>query len=383
MLEGLELPRVSFRKGISKYTQVQRQIREMINDGTLKPNTRLPSETRIAKELAVSVSTIRQALEGLRQDGLLDRIHGSGTFVRSCQGGKLSGSSVNSSLIACVVGDMRWVEKVPYPAMVEIFRGVHRVVDNSNYTFSITGLDKRNTNFVDDYILGIFAPGTVAGLLVSAQELANSEIERLSETGVPTVVCNRFSHLPSLLSVRVNICEGVFEAVDYLIRLGHKRIALLNSRSTYPLGMEILVGLRTALQKHGIGFDPEYVRDVGYNADLALSAMRELLNVDRERRPTAALLADDVLARRIVNEVEKDGLKVPDDLSVIGCTELPEAGPTSKCLSTIYVPLEEMGRCGAQMLIDELTGKGVENRSVILPVEFHPGETTAEPSQGS
>jgi len=382
MLETVNLPRVSFTTGISKYVQLQNQIKKMITNGELKPHSRLPSESQMAEQFSVSVFTVRQALDGLQREGLLDRVQGNGTFVRGYKSANSNRQLRSSRMLACVVGNMRWAEQ-DYPAMVQLIRGLNSAIDKSSYNLSITALSNRGADWPKDYILGILPPNAVAGLVLSAQELSEVEALRLAKSGLPTVMLNRYSPDHLTMSVRADICRGIYEAVDYLIGLGHRKIALLNSRNETPLGRERLAGYRAALLKAELTFDPQYVWQVDYEPPWALEATKVLFGLAAHRRPTAILTADDVIAWDVIKHVEQDGLRVPDDISIVSCTEFAGFGPKYKhmSLSTIYMPIEELGRLAMQMLLDELSGKKIENREVVLPVEFHPGGTIAAPGQ--
>ena len=170
--------------------------------------------------------------------------------------------------------------------------------------------------------------------------------------------------------------EGGYAATQHLIDLGHRRIAHVRGRGDLESAHLRERGYRAALRDAGIPFDPDLVRDGGYRAAWSTDAAHELLT--RADRPTAIFAANDLSAFGVLDVARDLGLRVPEDLSVVGFDDIPEAARVSPRLTTIAQPLQAMGARAVDMLLARLDGKDVEDH-VQLASHLVVRETTAPP----
>ncbi|HUG51658.1 MAG TPA: substrate-binding domain-containing protein, partial [Terrimesophilobacter sp.] len=126
-------------------------------------------------------------------------------------------------------------------------------------------------------------------------------------------------------------------------------------------------GYRESLAAAGIPFDPALVRDGGYQAALTAEAARELLT--SPDRPTAVFAANDMSALGVLAVAHELGLRVPEDLSVIGFDDVPEAASSTPPLTTMAQPLHDLGAQALEMLVGLLNGQDVPSH-VQLPAEL-------------
>jgi LacI family transcriptional regulator len=179
-------------------------------------------------------------------------------------------------------------------------------------------------------------------------------------TGMPTVDSDNF--------------EGAVVATQHLLTLGHRRIGFLGGRADLESARQREVGFRHAMAKAGVKVDERLVGVGGYRQDTAEAPARELLG--RPKRPTAVFAANDLSAIATMEVALGLGLRVPEDLSIIGFDNVPESALAAVPLTTITQPLQRMGFEALRLLIDLI--EGVERDThVRLPTELVRRASTA------
>ena len=186
-------------------------------------------------------------------------------------------------------------------------------------------------------------------------------------TSIPVVAIDPHTGPGGPSTIDSDNVGGARVATQHLIDLGHRRIAHIRGRSDLASAELRETGYRESLAEAGIPFDPELVRDGGYKAALTAGAARELLT--RPDRPTAVFAANDMSALGVMKVASELGLRVPEDLSVIGFDDIPEAARSMPPLTTMAQPLNDLGAQALHMLIELLDGNDVPSH-VQLPAEL-------------
>jgi LacI family transcriptional regulator len=186
-------------------------------------------------------------------------------------------------------------------------------------------------------------------------------------TSIPVVAIDPHSGPGGPSTIDSDNVGGARAATRHLIELGHRRIAHIRGRSDLASAQLREVGYRESLAEAKIAFDPALVRDGGYQAALTAEAARELLT--GPDRPTAVFAANDMSALGVMKVAGELGLRVPEDLSVIGFDDIPEAVRSLPPLTTVAQPLHDLGAQALRMLIELLDGHEVPGH-VQLPAEL-------------
>ena len=202
--------------------------------------------------------------------------------------------------------------------------------------------------------------------------------EELRVIQVPFVSCtsaNRFGTLSEEASVSIDDRQAAREAVDHLIRLGHRSIAALvpgvSDRSISELRFD---GYRAALADHGITWDPELLAETGdFSMEAAYRGTMELL--DRNKAFTGLFVLSDTMAMAAMKAILDRGLRVPEDISVIGIDGLRLSEYTVPTLTTMVQPTEELGTAAVELLMEMLRGGSPAHRTVA--VRLRPGASAA------
>src|SRR5439155_8996221 len=157
---------------------------------------------------------------------------------------------------------------------------------------------------------------------------------------VPLVVLDPVSARQDVHAIGATNRLGGRQATEHLIALGHRRIAIITGRRGRVCVGERLAGYREAMAGAGLDVAPQYVRGGEFTEAGAQRAMRELL--DLERPPSAVFACSDQMALGAYRALAERGLRVPEDVSVVGFDDLPDARWVSPALTTVRHPLHEI-----------------------------------------
>ncbi|ASN04595.1 LacI family DNA-binding transcriptional regulator [Virgibacillus necropolis] len=199
----------------------------------------------------------------------------------------------------------------------------------------------------------------------------NKLIELASQ--YPIVQCSEFDEDSSISYVTINNELAAYHAVKHLIKIGQKKIALINSDEKFLYARERRRGYEKALNEYGLKVEADWICNTeSLDFEDGKRAMRRLL--DLFDRPTAVFAVSDMLAIGALKEVNSSGLRVPQDFAMIGFDKIAFSNMTHPTLTTIAQPMYKMGCISAKMIINKIQGKQVE--SIILDHELVIREST-------
>lgn len=188
----------------------------------------------------------------------------------------------------------------------------------------------------------------VDGMIILNGRLGDAALKALAKT-LPVVVTGRTIKAPGLGALDFNNVEGARLATQHLIDLGHRDIAHLSGDLAHPDARERLAGYRAALEAAGLPYRESLVESGGYFEDGGRDATQRLL--DRGARFTALFAANDQMAFGASVVLHKQGLHVPDDVSLVGFDDLAQAAYMAPPLSTVHQASLELGRTAAQSML--------------------------------
>ena len=207
--------------------------------------------------------------------------------------------------------------------------------------------------------------GRADGAVVSGPLFDDPELADLVAEGFPIVIQG---HLPGAAapSVDVDNVASARLAVDHLLELGHRRIACItNAALTYTAAADRLAGYREALATAGLAAAPELVEAGAFDAESGHRAMTRILE---RARPDAVFVASDVVALGAIGALREAGLRVPDDVSVVGFDDVPLAAYFDPPLTSIRVPAYDLGLAAGHALLDRIQGHEVPLRTLLPTV---------------
>ncbi|GHH91877.1 LacI family DNA-binding transcriptional regulator [Streptomyces capillispiralis] len=217
-----------------------------------------------------------------------------------------------------------------------------------------------------------------AGILFHLAEPSGPQYAWLAQHRVPfALVDPDHEPPPGVVSVGGANWQGGMTATEHLLALGHERIAVIAGNRHTPSGAARTAGYRSALAAAGVRHRPEYVRHADPGEGAARRRMRELL--DLPEPPTAVFVCSDRMVSGVYQALAERGLRVPDDLSVVGFDDLPEARWLTPALTTVRQPLSEMAATALHLLLRMMDGHRPESTRTELSTRLVERASTAVP----
>ena len=266
--------------------------------------------------------------------------------------------------VGMVIGD------IANPFAAELSRGVREVLEPRGYTLFIC--ISEHTAKEDVLAFDSLADHRADGVIVAtrASKSGNERLEELIDSGIPVSLIGRdFRHEHADLVLADNL-KGGYEATRHLIDSGHKHIGFIGVSLSEGLRLRRFQGYLEALKDHGLTVDEQLIvggRDVngqmpGYSTEeMGFDGMMKLLGL--KQRPTAVFARNDFTAMGALNAIKRAGLRIPDDIALMGYDDIPLASHTSPALTTVRQPTREQGRCAAEFLLRRVEGDREQPRA--------------------
>jgi LacI family transcriptional regulator len=207
----------------------------------------------------------------------------------------------------------------------------------------------------------------VDGLIISGPRSDDPLLAELEEDQFPLILHGRLKDC-AIPCVDVDNKAGAYQAVTHLIGLGHQRVGFVsNAPLSYAGTQDRFAGYRQALTEHDLPLDDYLVGTAAFLPETGEAAMEELLALPE--RPTAVFAASDVVAIGVMGAIQAAGLKIPDDVAVVGFDDIFLAAHTQPPLTTVRVPAYGLGWTAAEILISLIEGEE-EVSAVTLETEL-------------
>lgn len=339
--------------------QVKRALEEQILTGQLRRGDFLPPEVELCSLFAVSTITIRRALMELARDGLIRRKGGIGTVVTA------ESKKTKFALLFLGFDDDDWSKRAAI--FGSLLGGIGDAAWRANADFTTIRI---GANEDPQPILKMLADEReVDGVLLRvAGDVEEAHIAFLESRAMPYVVIKRHIEGRSMSFVTRDDAGAVAQATEHLIGLGHQRIGLIVGPLDISPRRAILDGYRRAIERHGIPFDGRLVKTMpdGHlpTESDGFASMRELLHLPDP--PTAVLTNGAFVTGGAYDAIDRAGLRIPDDVAVIGCGETFDAPGLRPALTTVGTSYEEIGRVSAETLFRLIARPGSPPLSVFV-----------------
>ena len=222
------------------------------------------------------------------------------------------------------------------------------------------------SNELDDELKQRILRGhSMDGYVFIGHDVADEAIEVVESLEKPIVVLGHDTENPHLASVDVDNVDGAYKATKYLIELGHERIGVIAGPLEAQEALDRVNGYKMALKDHSLESDKSLVLPSEFSQQGGYQCMQRLLL----RGPTAVFCTSDAQAMGALLAIHEAGLKVPEDISIIGYDDLPPARFLIPPLTTMQQPIYTMGQRATNLLIDLIEGETeVVTRQLLQPV---------------
>ncbi len=259
---------------------------------------------------------------------------------------------------------------------MEIIKGVENIARQNDMSVILTESGSRHAPG-PEWIAGVLRRRP-AGVILVFSDLAPAHKEQLRSRAVPFVIIDPAGDpSPGVPSVGSANWSGGLMATRHLIELGHTRIATITGPEDMMCSLARLDGYRSAMNSASIPLDPELVRFGDFHIDGGRAAAAELLALPEP--PTAIFAGSDLQAFGVLDAARSRGLRIPEDLSVVGYDDLPLAEWSSPRLTTIHQPLERMAEEASRLVLRLRDGDEVGNTRMDLAINLVVRDSTAPP----
>jgi LacI family transcriptional regulator len=219
----------------------------------------------------------------------------------------------------------------------------------------------------------IFNTSLVDGVIITADRREDSFVNQLVEHGVPLVFVGKPEPGVNVPYVNVDNEYGGYLATEYLINRGCRRIAAIIVRYN-TAGEDRHTGYCKALEAHGIPYDECLVGEADFSHESGFAAMKTLLAANN--KPDAVFTSSDQMAVGAQRAISEAGLRIPEDIALVGFDDLPLAALAEPPLTTIRQPIEALGPAAIELLQQAITFPPDSLESIVLPVELVVRSTT-------
>lgn len=326
----------------------------------------------IAREVGVSPSTVSRALSDspLISQATKERVH---TVAKRLgyERNELARALVkgSSEAIGLVVPD------ITNPFFADIARGVGEVAHAFGYGVILCNTAEsleRGLNYIR-----LLRRKRVDGLIITNATRNDPVAKQLVSSKTPFILVSRLWEGIETSYVTGDDYYGARQAVEHLIALEHKRIGFIGGPAAVQSSNDRMQAYRTVLQEHGIAPQEEWIRYAGFTQQAGREAGKRMLSLTV--RPTAIFAANDVTALGVLEAAEDLGLRVPEDLSLVGYDNISYAALPRIQLTTVAQPAFEMGKIATEWLISTLAGERRKPLRRVLKPHLVVRRTTAVP----
>ena len=356
-------------------------IRDRIEKGVYLPGERLPAERVLAAEFSVSRSVVRSAFARLTEQCMIEQSHYRRPYVtfreamplRTANGIAHSEPARSISTVAAILPS-----DPVFAGGLSIVAGIHKVLADTDSPYRLTFLDtyhkdrpevlRRERKAVESAL-----SDNVAGLMYwyfSPEDYILEIVDR--HPTLPLIFLDRHPQEVDCDFVGLDDVASSRVAVEYLMDLGHRRIAHIMDPGNFTTIVERAQGYREAHTSRGVSLDENLVFHLDWSDDEALvtnteEAFQALFSLSDP--PTAVFTSNDYIALRFIKVAQAHGLRVPEDISVVGHGNMERYTPHDAFLTTVDQPFDMIGRTAAKLLLKRLE-QGPNRRSyqqIILP----------------
>jgi DNA-binding LacI/PurR family transcriptional regulator len=259
------------------------------------------------------------------------------------------------------------------PFWPETARGLQDTVEVAGYSIVLANSDWDAER--EDQFLRTARRNRFDGLALNPTAVTNQE---LLASGMPIVILGLREGFPDLDMVGSDTYGGTLEALDYLYRLGHRRIGFIRGRHNSGRGQARYGGYTDFLQQHALAMDLSLIVDAPFDVASGKQALQSLLRLPQ--LPTAVFASNDLLAIGAMQAAREAGLNVPADLSIIGMDDIYPSSLTTPGLTTMSKSKYEIGCQAGKFLLERINGKAPQRgRRHVIPCQLIVRGSTAPP----
>ena len=264
--------------------------------------------------------------------------------------------------------------------MKNVLNGALHVCDKSGYSLLLRPLTLPDESLVDDIRQFVFKT-RMDGIVLTAPIVDIPEVKSmLSDQDIPYACLAPRDHEDNAIVIQCDDEAASLSLTEYMISLGHQRIAFIKGHPDHGATHKRLRGYRAALKKHNLAYDAKLVKQGYFDFESGKSAAQKLLGL--AQLPTAIIASNDDMAAGVAFEAHEKGIAIPQDVSVVGFDDSPTASHVWPPLTTVRQPITEMAARATELLIHQLQGGDVSKKESAYNCEIVVRASSGSPRSG-
>jgi LacI family transcriptional regulator len=318
----------------------------------------------VARASGVSTATVSRVLSGYEfvrettRNRVMEAVEDRG-YVAKLQARSLAGG--HSQIIGLLVPNL------DNGYVGTIMQGIDRELARFNYDVVLYTSHRHPGK--ESFYVDAIANGLTEGLLLVAPLVPTTYLDALREQNFPYVLIDQADATKNSNVVEATNCQGAYEATRYLSQLGHTRIAFITGALVVRSAVDRLRGYQAALIDCGIPARKELVIEGDFQQQTGYEITKRLLQ-SVNPLPTAIFASNDLSAFGAMDAARECGLRIPDDISIIGFDDIPQASFVYPKLTTVRQPLEQMGQVAVKMLLEQIEDQSRPPQRVALATQL-------------
>jgi DNA-binding LacI/PurR family transcriptional regulator len=329
------------------------------SDKTAKPTSSIATVKEVARKAGVSTASVSRALSGSAsvREPLRSRILEAARLLSYRPNRAARDLRVRSSRAVGVL-----IPDIENPFFTSLVCGVEDVLSKTDFSLLLASYNEDPEQ--EARRLEVFRAEGVCGLIFAASRTPSSIYSELEKEGLTLVAVSRT--VPRLRADEVTVAsrDGAYVATSHLIKLGHKRIAIINGPTVFPTARDRQAGYEEALREAGINVKDELVVHCAFNQAAGHEAMEQLLKLSKP--PSAIFAASNLLTLGALQAIHECNLAIPGQIAVVGFDDMPWAMSLRPPLTTVAQPAFDAGRTAAEMLLARVREPSLPRRQVVL-----------------
>lgn len=257
------------------------------------------------------------------------------------------------------------------PFYAEVLNGIEEAAREKNYHIILANTQRDYQK--EEEAINLLLAKRVDGLLITPVQDRNDDIKKLIEANIPFVIVGRDFENIEVDAVYNDEVKGGFLATKYLIKKGHKRIALINGFLHKSPARGRLEGYKKALKEYGIPFDDSLVSVGDIDVKDGYERTKQLL--EKGLNFTAIFAYNDMMAFGAMRAIKEKGLRIPEDIRLVGYDDIPFSSLISPSLTTIRLKKQELGVESLKLLLSRINVSRKKTKKIMLDVELKIRET--------
>jgi LacI family transcriptional regulator len=314
----------------------------------------------VAREANVSMATVSRVVNGnpnvkpSTRKKVLEAIERLGYRPNAVARGL---ASKKTTTVGVIIPDISSI------FFAELARGIEDIATMYKYNIILSNSDQNKEKEL--HLLNTMLAKQVDGILFMGGNITEEHVNEFRKSPVPIVLAATIEPNNTIPSVNIDYEQASFEAVTYLVEKGNKRVAYVTGPTDDPINQKKLAGYRRALETHGIAYDEELIIEGDNSYDSGIEAYEKIAEL--AEKPTAVFAGTDEMALGIIHSAQDHGVRIPDQLEVVGFDNTRLATMVRPRLTTVVQPMYDIGAVAMRLLTKYMNKENVENHIVVLP----------------